>query len=102
MNKELRRKKRYQAEKRFQVYGIIAISLALFFVGLLVFKVFSEGSSAFSRTMIKVPITFNAEKLGITNINDKDEVENADYYTLVYEQFVKNYPYSMTKKKRKL
>ena len=38
MNKELRRKKRYQAEKRFQVYGIIAISLALFFVGLLVFK----------------------------------------------------------------
>ena len=40
MNKELRRKKRYQAEKRFQVYGIIAISLALFFVGLLVFKVF--------------------------------------------------------------
>ena len=102
MNKELRRKKRYQAEKRFQVYGIIAISLALFFVGLLVFKVFSEGTSAFSRTMIKVPITFNAEKLGISNINDNDEVENADYYTLVYEQFVKNYPFSNDKEEKQI
>ena len=76
--------------------------MALFFVGLLVFKVFSEGTSAFSRTMIKVPITFNAEKLGISNINDNDEVENADYYSLVYEQFVKNYPYSNDEEEKQI
>ena len=39
MSKELRRKIRYRAEKRFQVYGIVAISLALFFVGLLIVKI---------------------------------------------------------------
>ena len=42
MSKELRRKIRYRAEKRFQVYGIVAISLALFFVGLLIVKIFSD------------------------------------------------------------
>lgn len=102
MSKELRRKIRYRAEKRFQVYGIVAISLALFFVGLLIVKIFSEGSSAFSRTMIKVQINFDSKKLGITDINNKDEVENADYYTLVYEQFIKNYPYSNDKEEKEI
>jgi len=52
--------------------------------------------------MIKVPITFDADKLGITNINDKDEVENADYFTLVYEQFIKSYPYSNDKEEKQI
>ena len=52
--------------------------------------------------MIKVPITFNAEKLGISNINNNDEVENADYYSLVYEQFVKNYPYSNDEEEKQI
>ena len=102
MNKELRRKKRYQAEKRFQLYGIIAILLALFFVGLLVFKVFSDGTSAFSRTMIKLEVTFDANKLGITNVNDKDEVDNADYYTLIYEEFIKSYPFSNREEEKQI
>ena len=101
MSKELRRKIRYRAEKRFQVYGIVAISLALFFVGLLIVKIFSEGSSAFSRTMIKVQINFDSKKLGITDINNKDEVENADYYTLVYEQFTKKLSLFKQHRKRK-
>ena len=33
--------------------------------------------------MIKLEVTFDANKLGITNVNDKDEVDNADYYTLI-------------------
>ena len=102
MNNELRRKKRYQAEKRFQLYGIIAISLALFFVGLLVSKVFSDGTSAFSRTMIKLEVTFDANKLGITNVNDKDEVDNADYYTLIYEEFIKSYPFSNREEEKQI
>ena len=52
--------------------------------------------------MIKVQINFDSKKLGITDINNKDEVENADYYTLVYEQFIKNYPYSNDKEEKEI
>jgi phosphate transport system permease protein len=102
MNKELRRKKRYQAEKRFQVYGIIAISLAIFFVGILVTKIFSDGTSAFSRTMIKTEIKLDADLLGITDINNKDEVENADYYTLIYDEFTKSIPFSNDEEEKQI
>ena len=46
MTKEQRLKKRYRAEKRFKMYGLFSVSLAVIFVLILVQNIFSKGSSA--------------------------------------------------------
>lgn len=45
-------KQRYNAEKRFKLYGQIAIALALMFLTLFMYKIFSKGYTAFQKTWI--------------------------------------------------
>ncbi|MDA7472589.1 DUF3333 domain-containing protein, partial [Candidatus Pelagibacter ubique] len=54
MNKEQRLKKRHNAEKRFKLYGLTSILLAIFFVIFLLNAIFSKGSGAFLKTTIDV------------------------------------------------
>ncbi|GIS36882.1 MAG: hypothetical protein Ct9H90mP8_3020 [Pseudomonadota bacterium] len=49
-------KGRYSAEKRFKLYGVFAVSLALGAVIFLLFPIFSTGYSAFWRTEFQVEI----------------------------------------------
>ena len=46
MTKEERIKKRYNSEKRFKLYGITSVVLAILFVVFLINVIFSKGSSA--------------------------------------------------------
>ena len=62
-NKEKLLKKRYQAEQRFQLYGQSAIFMALLFLTFFIFKIFSTGYSAFQKTWLVIPVTFDAETL---------------------------------------
>ena len=43
MNKEQRLKKRHNAEKRFRLYGLASVLLAIFFVFFLLNAIFSKG-----------------------------------------------------------
>ena len=56
MTKEERLKKRHSAEKRFRFYGLMSIFIALLFVLILVQNIFSKGSSAFKKTVIKTEV----------------------------------------------
>jgi phosphate transport system permease protein len=82
MNKEQRLKKRHNAEKRFRLYGLASILLAIFFVFFLLNAIFSKGSGAFLKTTIDVEINFNADTLELSQQSTKDDLENADYYDL--------------------
>ena len=57
-------KKRYAAERRFKIYGIIAIAIGLAFLVMLMTSIISKGYTAFWQTEIKVPITFSEQVLG--------------------------------------
>ena len=48
--------KRLAAEKRFKFYGMFAMTLSLFFVLILMYKIFSTGSGAFVRTTINADV----------------------------------------------
>ncbi|MEL6745783.1 MAG: DUF3333 domain-containing protein, partial [Pseudomonadota bacterium] len=58
-SKDFNLKKRYAAERRFQVYGIIAIALGVFFLGALLFSVATKGYTAFWQTSINLDVTFD-------------------------------------------
>jgi phosphate transport system permease protein len=55
-------KQRRAAEKRFRAYGMVAITLGLFFLVVLLTSIVSKGYTAFFQTMITVPVNFS-EKL---------------------------------------
>jgi phosphate transport system permease protein len=52
-------KKRYAAERRFRIYGQVAIFLGLLFLAILLWTVVSKGAGAFQQTMITVPVEFS-------------------------------------------
>ncbi|MEC8238347.1 MAG: phosphate ABC transporter permease PstA, partial [SAR324 cluster bacterium] len=75
-------KGRYSAEKRFKLYGVFAVSLALGAVIFLLFTIFSTGYSAFWRTEFQVEIQFNGDYLGITQESSDQEVRKANFLGL--------------------
>ena len=89
MTKDQRIKKRHRAEARFKLYGLASIILALTFVGFLVFTIFSKGSDAFSKTTIKVNVSFNAEILSLPSNPSLEDIQDADYYDLALESINK-------------
>ena len=91
MTKEERIKKRYNAEKRFKLYGITSVVLAILFVVFLIYVIFSKGSSAFQKTIINVEINFTLDSLYLDPNPSKDDLENVEYYDLAIESLLKVY-----------
>jgi len=71
--------RRYRSEKMFQWFGILSIIFGLLCVVALFTNIIGKGYSAFVAHSIKVPIHFDADKLGITDINDDNQVLAANY-----------------------
>ena len=92
MTKEQRLKKRHAAEKRFRLYGLTSILVALVFVLILVNNIFSKGSSAFMKTVINVEVFFDPELIEIENGAPEENIREADFYDITIETLLKAYP----------
>lgn len=78
-------KRRYAAERRFRLYGILAISVGVFFLCALLFSVFSKGYTAFWQTTIYLPVQLNEKVIDPDNkrAGDPDVLIAANYPQLV-------------------
>ena len=76
-------KKRYAAERRFKLYGISAVVIALFFVVLLFSTIISNGYPAFTQTMVKLDVTLYGQDIDPDGTRDPDVLSNANYRKLV-------------------
>jgi len=92
MNKLERLKKRHSAEKRFKFYGIASVTIAIIFVLILIQNIFSKGSSAFQKTVIKVDVFYDSELIELNNGATLKEIYDADFYDLTIENLLKIYP----------
>ena len=102
MTKEERIKKRYNSEKRFKLYGITSVVLAILFVVFLINVIFSKGSSAFKKTTINVEVNFTLDSLYLDENPNKDDLENVEYYDLAIESLLKVYPVNGLKEEKAL
>ena len=75
--------RRHAAERRFRLYGLVAISLGLAFVVLMFASIISKGYPAFWQTYIELPVTFDAAVIDPEGKRDPKALENADYAALV-------------------
>lgn len=89
VNKNL--KKRYNAEKRFRAYGIASICFGLFCLLFLFTDIVGKGTRGFFYHFLPMEVHLDAETLGITDVNDLDQILAADYTAVVkktaYELF---------------
>lgn len=65
-------KRRYAAERRFRIYGVLAISVGLLFLAIMLFSIFSKGYTAFWQTSVNLPITFSEKVIDPQGKRDTD------------------------------
>lgn len=90
--KDNRTRRRNAAERRFRIYGIIAISIAMLALAGLLSSVLINGSSAFRQTFITMDIYLDPAKLdknGNRNIEEIAKVSTFGYAPLIRSAFEK-------------
>lgn len=88
--------KRYKAEKRFRLYGIIAIGFSILCLATLFISIISNGYTAFQQTMIELEVTLDADEIDLNNL------AGADYLGMIKTTLKKMYPEVKKRKDKKL
>lgn len=60
-------KARYAAERRFRIYGVLAISVGLAFLAIMLITIVSKGYTAFWQTTVTLPISFDEKVIDPSN-----------------------------------
>jgi len=60
-------KRRYAAERRFRICGLLAISVGLVFLAVMLVSIVSKGHTAFWQTTVTLPITFDEKIIDPSN-----------------------------------
>jgi len=99
VKKGLRR--RYRAERRFRLYGILSICFGLLCVLLLFVDIISKGHGAFFQTYIKLEIIYDADTLGVYNANNSDEIALGDFDGIIRNGLRDLFPDVSSRRERK-
>jgi phosphate transport system permease protein len=77
-------KRRYAAERRFRLYGILAISFGIVFLGIMLVTIVSKGYTAFWQTTVTLPISFDQKVIdpGNKRATDPNVLIAANYPVL--------------------
>lgn len=96
-------KKRYARERRFQIYGRMAVLTGFVFLFILLADIVSKGLPAFSQQFVKVTINLDAEQLGIAPDANQQAIYSADYLSVIKSSLRDMFPdVSGRKDKKKL
>jgi len=85
-------KRRYRFEKIFQAFGVFSISIGLISLLLLLGDNVYKGHKAFVQNNIALTIVFDAAELGITDVNDMEQIKSADYTVLLRNALKARFP----------
>ena len=72
-------KKRYAAERRFRLYGLIGTAIGLGFILLLFYTIGSNAIPAFTQTMLRLEIELPAEEIDPQGTQDPEVISNANF-----------------------
>ncbi|EAR09363.1 phosphate ABC transporter permease PstA [Reinekea blandensis] len=85
--------KRYAKEKRFRAYGVASIVIGLCFLAMLLGTIFTAGWSTFYATEIRLTVTYDADAIGVSDLNDESQLMFADWGALVKNAMKERFPY---------
>ncbi|SDG18209.1 phosphate ABC transporter membrane protein 2, PhoT family [Limimonas halophila] len=87
-----RLRKRYAAEKRFRLYGITAVLIAVAMLAVLLGDIVLKGYSAFWQTHIQLDVTFTESVVDPEGTRDPEQIKRANYNQLVYDSLFASFP----------
>ena len=87
-----RRARRHAAERRFRLYGILAIVVAVSFLVLLLGSIAVQGYTAFTATQIRLDVTFEPEVIDPEGTGDPELWAGADYGALIRHSLSARFP----------
>src|SRR5262245_63279173 len=76
---ETRIRRRYAAERRFRLYGVLAIGFAVFMLGFLAVTVVLQGYSAFWQTRIALDVNINPTEVDQQNTRLPESLAKGHY-----------------------
>jgi phosphate transport system permease protein len=87
-----RLRRRHAAEKRFRLYGALAIVAAAAMLGILLVSIVSKGYGAFIQTQITLDIDFDPAVIDPAGGRDPATLANADYSKLIKNALQARFP----------
>ncbi len=78
-------RRRYAAERRFRLYGLLAIVFAGLCLAVLVFTIVRTGLPAFSKAMIRLSVTISPQVIDPSGTRDAQTLSGADYQKVIRE-----------------
>ncbi len=82
-----RTRRRNGAERRFQIYGMIAVGIAVIALIVLLTSIFRNGAGAFVQTFITLEVTLDEKTLDSRGNRNRDEM--AEVFTFGYAPLIK-------------
>ena len=82
---ETRIRRRYAAERRFRLYGMLAIGFAVFMLGFLAVTVVLQGYSAFWQTRIVLDVNIDPAQVDPANTRLPESLAQGNYQAVVRE-----------------
>ncbi|MCZ8375618.1 MAG: phosphate ABC transporter permease PstA [Beijerinckiaceae bacterium] len=89
---QARVKRRYQAEARFKLYGLLAVLFAGAFVFVLLADIVRKGMPAFFEHRVVLTLDLDASLIDPTGRREIDALRNGDYNKIVMDAWRANFP----------
>lgn len=84
--------KRQAAERRFRLYGIVAIAASLSFLACLLISIVAKGYTAFQQTRIALDVYFDPQRIDPDGERKVDAIAAGDFGALVKQSLYKLFP----------
>ncbi|MEK9842734.1 phosphate ABC transporter permease PstA [Thalassospira sp.] len=94
-------KKRYAAERRFKIYGLSAIGVALLALFVLGFSIVSKGCSAFFQTYIQLEVHFDPAEIDPDRTGDPAVIGKANFDGLIKQSLRERFPEVTSRRDRR-
>ena len=84
--------RRYRRERRFRLYGIASVVIALASLALLFTDIVLKGWQAFEQTRVQLEVHFDPDTLGVAPGASEDELSAADYEGVLKQALLARFP----------
>ncbi|RLQ22999.1 phosphate ABC transporter permease PstA [Seongchinamella sediminis] len=85
-------KKRYARERRFQLYGQLAVLAGFVFLFILLFDIVSKGTPAFTQQHLNIAVQFDADTLGLGDSPSAEDISRANFAAIVKHSLREMFP----------
>jgi phosphate transport system permease protein len=99
---EARVRRRYAAERRFKLYGILAVAAAIVMLCALLASIVGKGYSAFAQTHVALDITFDQQVIDPEATGDPAVIGQANFGRLVRDALTTLFPDATSRQDRRL